>query len=529
MKEGLDDLADASGEEFSFLPIVRTLWSYRRTILLGIAATVVAFIAVVILLYARTPRETLASIGFRVTFEGAEEDEYPNGTKFSSAEIISSPVLEEVFRRNDLQRYVSFPGFKDSMFILHSNPDLEMLSFEYQSKLSDNRLTQVDRSRIEEEFRKKRESLKSTSYSLNLRRSEGLVTIPSAILAKVLQDALSTWAQQAAERKGATNYNIAILSKSSLKLDSFSGADFVISVDMLRSTLERVLKSIEEIAKVPGAEAVRLGDQKTSLADVRAHTEDLIRFGVEPLLGIIRTNGLSRGTVRPDMYFADRLFEVQSRREEVRQRMSSLQQALNAYQQAAGPGAAPAVPDGRTGGVTPQVSESFIDRLVQLSRQADDVEYRQNLTNRIILDGGGLADLSRQVGYYESMRQAFATARQSRNEPLEADVTRRTKELYAEVGGNMEQVEALYRLISQQNLNPDAVVYSITAPFVVRTTFSLTARTVAFYFLLTVLAAMILIPLACLAHEYFRHWVSPSGSKPAAGGGGARSARPAGV
>jgi hypothetical protein len=516
MKELRDDFADRSAD-FSFLPIVRTLWSYRRTILLGIAAAVVGFTIVALVLFARMPKETLASVGFRVTFEGAEDDKYPNGTKFSGAEIVSSPVLEEVFTRNELQRYTTFQDFKDSMFILHANPDMEMLTYEYQGKLSDNRLTPVDRSRIEEEFHSKRESLKSPAYSLNLRRSERVVKVPTAILSKVLQDTLSIWAQQAAERKGATNYNIAILSKNSLKMESLAGADFVIAVDMLRSTLERMLKSIAEIAKVPGAEAVRLGGDQMSLADVRAQTEDLIRFYVEPLLGIIRTHGLSRATARPDVYFMDRLLEVQLKREEVRQRMTTLQQALNAYQQTAG-AAVPSAGEARTGSVTPQLSESFIDRIVQLSEKADDVKYRQDLTNRIIADGSALADFSRQVDYYESVRKSFGSAQSSRNEAIEAEVTRRTKDLYAEVGRTMDKIEALYRQVSQHNLNPDTVVYQVTAPFVVRTTSSLTARTMAFYFVLTLLAALVLIPLACLAHDYFRHSISPS-SRPGAPAG----------
>lgn len=528
MAELRDDIAGRP-DDFSFLPFIRTLWSYRRIILLGLAATVIGFVVVAALLYARMPRETLASIGFRVTFEGAEDDKYPNGTKFSSAEIVSAPVLEEVFARNELQRYTTFQQFKESMFILHANPDLEMLSYEYQGKLADNRLTPVDRARIEEEFRKKRESLKAPAYSLNFRRSERVARVPAAMLNKILQDTLSIWAQQAAERKGATQYNIAILSKSSLKMDALATADFVIGVDMLRGTLERMLKSIEEMAKVPGAEAVRLPKEQLSLADVRAQTEDLIRFHVEPLLGIIRTHGLSRDTARPDVYFADRMFEVQLRREEVRQRMTSLQQALNVYQQPAG-ASAPAVASGdaRTGAVTPQLSESFIDRIVELSTKADDVKYRQEMTNRIIEDGIVLADLSRQVDYYDSMRKSFAAAKGGRNEAVEAEVTRRTRELYAEVGRTMEKIEAIYRQISQQNLNPDTVVYSVTAPFVVRTTSALTARTLALYFVMTMIAALLLLPLACLAHDYFRHWISPPGPRSGSRGGAARSA-PAGV
>ena len=502
-----EDAAERS-QDFSFLPIIRTLWSYRRTIWLGLLITMFAFVVVAVFAYIRMPRETLASIGFRLNFKGAEQDEYPNGTRFSSAEIVSTPVLEEVFKRNELQRYTPFAAFKESMFVLHANPDLEMLSYEYQAKLADNRLTPVDRARIEEEFRQKRDSIKSPAYSLNMRRSETVMNVPSAMLAKVLQDTLSIWAAQAAERKGATRYDIPVLSKNSLKLDAFGTADYVITVDMLRGTLERVLASVEAMARIPGAEAVRLGDEQFSLADVRAHAEDLIRFHVEPLLGIIRANGIARPGARPDIYFQDRLTEVQVRREEVRQRMASLQQALNAYQQTPGMPSAMTTGDSRPG-VTPQVSESFIDKLVQLSQKADDVEYRQDLTNRVIAEGSALADASRQVEYYQTMVKAFASARPARNEAVEAEVTRRTKELQSEIGRTLDRVEALYRLISQQNLNPDSVVYSVTAPFIVRTTSALTPRTIAFYFLMTLFAALLIIPVACLAHEYFRHWISP--------------------
>ncbi len=510
MTERRDDFDDQSGDEFSLLPVVQTLWSYRRIMLLALALTVIGYLAVALVMYVTLPKETLASISFRLTFDGAEQDRFPNGTKFSSAEIVSTPVIEEVFRKNDLQRYTSFADFKDSMFILQANPDLELLSYEYQTKLSDTKLTPVDRSRIEEEFRKKRESLKSASYSVNIRRNERVLRIPASMLNKILQDTLSTWAQQAAERKGATRYDIAVLSKNALKKDFLAAEEYVIAVDILRSMIERVLKSVDEIAKVPGAEAARLGDDQVALPDIRANLQDLVRFKVEPLLAVIRTNGLSRNTARADVYFSDRLLEVQLTREEVRQRMAALQEALRAYQQRGGSDPGVAGGEGRTGGVTPQVSESFIDRLVQLSTQANDVEYRQTLTNRIIDDGMTLADLNRQAEYYDTMRKAFASARQTSNAAMAAEVTRRTSQLYSDLAKDMDQVEAMYKLIAQQNLNPDTVLYSITSPFVVRTTSSLTPRTVVLYLVLTLFAAMILIPLACLAHDYFRHWISPA-------------------
>ena len=503
--EGNNDEAD----ELSLTPLLLTLWSYRRAISVAFAAVLVGYLGVMLLFSAIVPKESLASLSFRLTFEGAERDQFPNGTKFSSAEIVTTPVLAEVFRKNELERYVKFGDFKDAMFILQANPDLEMLSYEYQAKLADSKLTPVDRSRIEEEFQKKRESLKSAFFSLNFRKNDRVLKIPVSMLNKILQDTLSTWAQQAAERKGATRYNVAVLSKNAIKKDSLSTEDYVVAVDILRSMIERVLKSVDEMAKIPGAEAVRFGEDQVALADVRANLEDLIRFKAEPLVAVIRTNGLSRNVARADVYFSDRLLEVQLQREQVRQRVSSLQEALRAYQQVGGADTAAAGAEARTGGVSPQLSESFIDRLVQLSTQANDVKYRQDLTDRIIEDGVLLADLNRQAEYYDSMRKAFASEHPSTNTAVAAEVTRRISELYSNVSQSIDQVQAVYKQIAQQNLNPDTVLYTVTSPFVVRTTSSLTLSTVFLYLLITLFAAMIVIPLACVAHDYFHHWISP--------------------
>ena len=171
MTRGRDDLIDEADDEFSLQPMLRTLWSYRRTIVVALAITVVTCILAGLLLYVRAPSERIASLGFQLLFDGADENEYPNGTVFSSAEIVSTPVLTEVYRANELQRYVTFPDFKESMFVLHANRRLELLSYEYEAKLADPKLTPVDRDRLEEEFATKGESLRSAQYSLNMRRS----------------------------------------------------------------------------------------------------------------------------------------------------------------------------------------------------------------------------------------------------------------------------------------------------------------------------------------------------------------------
>jgi hypothetical protein len=506
-RDAFRDEDEDEDEALSLQPMVRTLWSYRRAIKTALGLTLVLCVLAGAFAYAWAPKERVASLGFQLTFEGADRGEYPNGTKFSSAEIVSTPVLTEVFKANDLQRYTTFSKFKDGMFVLQTNRDLELLSFEYTAKLSDSKLGPVDRARLEEEFRRKRESLSAAGFSLNIRRSEGLIGIPNASLSKILQDTLSTWASQTAEKKGATRYNIPVLSKNALQRDFLTSEDYIISADILRTKIERILKSVVAMAEIPGASAVRMNEQ-VGLADLRANLEDLNRFKVEPLISLIRESGLSRNPARIGQYFEGRLVEVQLARTEAEQRIKSLQDALLGYEQR-GTVVSGATATGPTSAVTPQLSESFIDRLVQMSTQSIDVDYRQGLTKRIIDDGMVLAELKRQAEYYELMRRAFASVQGRPDGSVASDVTRRMGQAYDEVARSIDQVQAFYALISQQNLNPDTVVYTVTTPFLVRTTSALSFSTMLLYTIVVLLVAVIMIPLACLAHDYFQHWISP--------------------
>jgi hypothetical protein len=510
-----DEPIDEANDELSFKPLLLTLWSYRRVMLAALVVIVVLYAGAMALLFATVPKERLATVGFRLTFQGADQDKFPNGTKFSAVEIVATPVLAEVFKSNQLEQYLGFSDFKDGIFILQANPDLEMLSYEYQAKLADSKLSPVDRSRLEEEFRKKRDTLKSVHYSINIRRTERLLRIPTPLLSKVLQDTLTTWARQAADRKGAVRYDIPVLSKNALRKDDLGTEEYAVAVDVLRSTAERILKTIDEIAKIPGAAATRIGQEQAALADIRINLEDVIRFKLEPLISLIRTNGLARNAAGANEYFSQRLLEVQLAREETGQRIRAIQEAFRAYQQRGVPDATGGSVEGpRSGAVTPQISESFIDRIVDLSSQTRDMSYRQDLTDRVIAEGLRLADLSKEGEYYKSLQRAFAAARAGSAPPLEKEVVERTRGAFDDIARGTDQVQTIYKLISEQNLNPDTVLYSITSPFVVRTTSSLSSQTVMFYFFVMLFAAALILPVSCLAHDYFRHWISPSHPAP---------------
>jgi hypothetical protein len=506
-------LTDESDDSVSLAPLVRTLWGYRRLMLSILAGTALLCVVFGLWSYVARPAERHASLEFRLAFEGADKDEYPNGLRFARSEIISAPVLSEVYEKNELSRYSTYDDFRTSFFILESSHALELLNYQYASKLAETRLTPVDRARLEEEFRQRREALSVPQYTLSFMAPRRQAAMPESLIAKVLNDVLGTWAEQAASRKGVLRYQVNVLTTNVLLRDFVGGEDYLVRVDILRDKINRILENMDVIGELPGATVIRAGERQVSLAEIRANLYDVLRFKVEPLTGTIRSLGLTRDPELMRRYFENRLLQVQLNRKEAEARVAVLQESLRRYvTERAGvtveaiPGSAPQAGMPGASGVIPQFGESFLDRLIALAGQNDDTKYRQDLTNRIIDAGNVSVSLEKETAYYESIMDSVRRLGPGigRNVAPASirQVEARIDEVFNDTIRALEQVDGLYEQLSHQNLNPRTNLYSIASPFTMRTVRGIELRTIALYSLLILLAVAIALPLGCLAHHF---------------------------
>ena len=180
----------STDEVVSLRPLVHLVKRYRFVIVSSIAGALIFGAGLLLVLAIVLPAETTGSIQFRLLFDGAADGRYPNGTSFSPAEIVATPVLSDVYAANDLQRFGKYQAFKESMAVLRSSLAQDMLASAYQARLADTKLTPVDRARIEDEFRKKREAITDPVYSLTIRRNERLRVMPPDLMEKILNDTL---------------------------------------------------------------------------------------------------------------------------------------------------------------------------------------------------------------------------------------------------------------------------------------------------------------------------------------------------
>ena len=455
-------------------------------------------------------------------FEGADEGRYPNGLPFARSEIVAAPVLTEVYEANELERYGTYEELKNGIFILESNRELDLLGFEFQTKLADTRLTPVDRASLEEEFRQRRQGLQVPQYVINYLRPSSVASIPDVLLSKVLSDALSVWADQAATRRGVLNYQTRLYTPNLLSQE-FPEDDYVVRADILRGKVNRFIDNLADLEALPGISVVRVGENRISLSEIRANMEDLFQYRLDPLTAYIWNNGLSRDADLLGSYMENRRFETELDLREAEGKSRSLEEALRAYvanRVVSGiddeSGASADAPSAGMPALITQFGDSFLDRLIALAGATEDVQYRQQLTDRVIGSRQEIVQLQRERAYYNRMNDVLGSVlRPGRRDTPDPEAVHAAETRFAEildaVVENVDQANAVYTQVSAQNLNPRTALFTITSPFTVATLRGISLGRLALYGVIALVICLIAVPLICLLHHYLRQQIRPAG------------------
>src|SRR6185369_16699492 len=166
-----------------------------------------------------------------------------------------------------------------------------------------------------------------------------------------------------------------------------------------------------------GIGVIRSRKTQRSLTDIKDQFEDLLRFRVEPLMSIIRARGMTSNADQTVAFLEAQLEHDKRNLKAAQDEADSIRDSLAVYsldKRALSPGAepntSPAAPSAKgNAGETlmPQLSDSFIDRLVSLTRNAGDLEYRQKLIDQYQLASRAVIPEQQAVAYDEQMITLF--------------------------------------------------------------------------------------------------------------------------
>jgi hypothetical protein len=502
---------DAAERQVSVSHLVHTLRAYAPAITISILSVATVYAVCAILFYLLSPAERTTVQPFRLEFRGATEGTLPNGVRFSPTEIISTPILLRVYASDQLSRFTTFGDFSRSFFVLESNREYEKLLSEYQARLSDARLTPLDRDRIQKEFEAKRESINKNDFALSYARDSNSGDIPDTLARKVVADVLNTWANFAINEQHGLDYRVSVLSPQILdQTDVASDNDPIVAIEILRSKVYRVLDNIEEVSKLPSAELIKTSD-RMSLAEIRLRLEDIVRFRLEPLVGVARASGLVTNPPRTIHFLENQLAYDQRRLQAARTNVTATRDALALYssEQRTDTGAVTSlvphkngVTEGET--VMPQLSDTFLDRLVTLSKQAGDTQYRQKIVQRYQEAVAETIPIEQAVSYQEQVLSQMkggpaASAPLSDGRTVRAEIDA----AMADVRRLIVKVNEINQLLSR-NLNPSTQLFSLVRPPSTNVEHARSLGRLALYGLLVLLVSLPIIVIICLLHNRVR-------------------------
>ena len=459
-------------DEIDLSKIFFTLWRYRLWIVIAFFVSVFLFGVFFIVNYS-FPGEKLATVEFRLEFTGAEKGEYPNGLMFDTGDLLSIPVLRQVYEINSLDNYMEFNEFRDSLQILRTE-SAEFLSkvADYRERLSQSTLSTVDRERIEREFQDVMRDTVSTKYSLNFKASNG---VPSSTVYKVLTDILSSWAVDVNERLNVLKYRTPLYSENIIDRDFIEEEDYIIVIDLLRLKCTQIIDNADSIMNLPGAELVKTKQENISIPEIKIRINDLINYKLNPLVGIIRSNAISKNINMTRLYLENRLLSISldstalaSKSEVFVENIKNYSQDM--YRADSGTGTATnrgerQIQDMPT--IIPQLGESFIDMIINLAGRNQDVEYRQNLVNQNISYSLDLVDINRDKQFYSDILKVFQRPENRNiNSKIDAEIAdlfaKRFEKIVQEMVESIKWIKEIYLEISDENLNPQRGLYTIT-------------------------------------------------------------------
>lgn len=502
------------GEGLSLSHLVHTLQKYAGIIVLSLLSVVLLSGIVASVVYLRSPSQQFTSLPFRLEFQGANRGQYPNGTKFSTTEITATPILLKVYKENDLARFVNFERFSRAIFVLESSQAYEVLVLEYQARLSDAKLSPVDRERIQKEYELKRASLGQADYSLNFVSSKDIEILPASTVNKVLSDILKEWANYTVTQKKALQYRVSVLSANIIqKPTGAEAADYILGTRILRSRIDKVLRNIEQIKEIPGAELARTAKEEVSLDEARLRLEDIVRFRIEPLIGMIRAEGLVRNQASTIRFLEEQLTYDTRELKEAEERTRVLRDALSLYTQKPANVFADANtwqrnndPSPRSGQtVMPQLGESFLDQLVNMTGELADREYRQKTVDQIKDAGLNTVPLLSLVQYDQQLIETVRKSTPAATPTAEAEqiVQRQFDAIYADVSKTIADINEIYATLSR-NLNPSTELFTLTAPPTQRTERTTSLKKLFLYGIVAFLISIPVILGAALLHNRFK-------------------------
>jgi hypothetical protein len=502
-----DTLSEEERDEVSIVGLVKPLWGHRRLLVVTTVATTALAVLLSAVHFWWQPARWTASLEFRPTFEGAAAGRYPNALPFAPSDIIDPSVLDQVFDTNKIQDFCARNDFRSAFFVELRSSELQLIDSDYQSRLADTKLTPVDRQRLLDEYRARRASA-PVQYGVTFIRPAACRTLPAAVALKMLDDVLLTWASDADSKRGVLKQRVKVLTPNVFDVATIGKQSLFVRANLVWTNMDRVIRNIAEVELLPGAELVRFGEQKVSLAEVKARMEDLQHAHLESLMTSVGAER-DRESVRwVEEALATATSQQQVAQNRARANLDALREYSGAVTQPNPPRGESQRPPGAADvqSLTPQIDRTFIDRILEMS--APNTVFRQELTRAMVKAALEAVEYESVVNHYKQLLMALKSGGSVSSAP---EIGSRLEEIVKEGKDLTRQFNGLYDEWSRVAFRAAPAMYQTEKPASVEAVRPYTLATYATAIALVFFVTLMLAVLGALVHT--RLWPALVASK----------------
>lgn len=480
-------------DEIDLGDLMLRIWATRVYVVKAVLVVLALFACYIGVSYLLSEKTVRYSQVFDLTFEGLRKGEFPNGSPFMISDITSPTVLSRVYRQNNLEAHgLKIDDFRRSVTIQPYAPDYALIRSKYEARLADKKLTPTDIANLQQQMASELEAAQSGSMIITLILPEQR-SLTADVVQKILLDIPSAWAERAINEQGVLKPNVPVYSERIFDQKRFENLDYLLGMDLILNSIELVRENIVSLKEQPNASTLIDDDSGFTLVDLDKAIQDVADYDIRQIIDPIKELGISRNPEVVKLYYTRRLADLQQEQKHWKDRAQAIRAVLTAY--ASDKGTTSSGVNSIQNNMVPQLGDAFLDRLLEVSRQGSDLEFRQKLTQEVLNYENQSIDLDQQI---TDINRILATMNngQSTDQKLRDVYVKIVEEQLPAVLGNLrEYTRVMGRMYEKQGKQSSGNISQLVGPqggaFTVTTVSLIGSRDVKVLIVLLVLSVFV--------------------------------------
>ena len=207
-----------------------------------------------------------------------------------------------------------------------------------------------------------------------------------------LREIPAEWSRRMIEDQGVVRADRRMYSSNVIDANIVEGLDYLIMYEVLLERLRLLDANIATLRGMPNGLVVVDEVSNFNVPDLEQAVNDVRLYQIGPVMNPIGTLGVSKDKRTVELYFNNALETLARTTSVLEEKQRNFEKAYEDYSQVS-----PMEVSGRSGGAStgsmiPQFGAEFLDKIVDLTKSGEDLEYRQDLNQRGLAIANELAD-----------------------------------------------------------------------------------------------------------------------------------------